>query len=185
MGKSTTAEMFAEHGVPVWDADAAVHRLYAVGGAAVDKIGKIAPKAIVQGAVDREVLKEWISKDKTALKQLEQIVHPMVAADRAQFIKKASAPIILLDIPLLFETKGEGNVDAIVVVSTDEETQEARVLERPGMTNEHFLRILAKQIPDAEKRLKADYVIDTTTLDSAKEGVAACLKSIKERLENA
>ena len=182
MGKSTTAKMFAEAAVPVWDADAAVHRLYGAGGLAVEGIAKLCPDAVIDGSVDRGALKQWISKDSTALKQIETIVHPLVAADRQAFIENTDAPLVVLDIPLLFETGGHTRVDAVVVVSAPEDVQRARVLERATMTEAQFEAIKAKQTPDAEKRSRADYVIETLSLDTAKAAVDAVLTDIRKRL---
>jgi len=185
MGKSTTARMFADLGIPVWDADAAVHRLYAPGGPAVQPMMGLRPQAIVDGAVDRGELKQWIASDPTALGQIERIVHPLVAADRADFIRNADAKIVLLDIPLLFETGGNNAVDAVVVVSVPADTQRARVLDRPGMTVAQFDTIKAKQTPDAEKRAGADYVIETLNLEDAKASVQSVLADIRTKLTNA
>lgn len=172
MGKSTTAQFFREVGVPVWDADAAVHRIYAKGGAAVEPISKICPDATAIGKVDRDALKAWIARDDTALGQIEKIVHPLVAADRAEFIAAhADAPLIVLDIPLLFETGSAANMDGVLVVSVDAEEQRRRVLARETMTEEILASILARQTPDAEKRTKADFVIETYDLDSARADV--------------
>lgn len=155
MGKSTTAAMFAEAGVPVWDADAAVHRLYAFGGAAVAAFQQMHPEAVVDGAVDRVRLKAWIDEDPNALAQIEAVVHPLVAADRARFIEENTAsPVVLLDIPLLFETGAADRMDAVVVVSAPADVQRARVLERGTMTEEQFEMILSKQVPDAVKRAR-------------------------------
>lgn len=182
MGKSTTAAMFAELGVPVWDADAAVHRLYCANGAAVEGVRAIHPAAVVDGVVQRELLKDWIANDKSALSQIEQLVHPLVAADRAEFIASAQAEIVLLDVPLLFETGGNAGMDAVVVVTAPADIQHSRVLARPGMTQTQFQIILAKQTPDAEKRQRADYVIETTSVDDAKSQVQAILQQIKGQI---
>ena len=165
MGKSTTAAMFAEAGVPVWDADSTVHKLYAKGGAGVPAIETIAPDAIVAQAVDRNRLRDAIMADSGLLKQIEASIHPLVGQDRATFLQEVRAaghPIAVVDIPLLFEGGGEKHVDAVVVVTAPADVQRARVLERPGMTEEAFQTILAKQVPDATKRQKADHLIDTS-----------------------
>ncbi len=186
MGKSTTAQMFANEGVPVWDADAAVHRLYAKDGAAVEAIASLCPEAIRDGAVDRDALKDWIAKDASALRKIEAAVHPLVAADRRRFIADHSdARVILLDIPLLFETGSAGTMDAVVVVSAPAKVQRARVLERGTMSEDQFNLILSKQVPDAEKRAKADYIIETTSLEAARTAVQDVLKDIHRRLDNA
>ncbi|WP_296473599.1 dephospho-CoA kinase [Roseinatronobacter sp.] len=177
MGKSTTAGFFWDLGVPVWDADAAVHRLYAKGGAAVAPVGDLCPEAVIDGAVDRTVLKEWIAADKSALPRLESIVHPLVAQDREAFVATAKGPLVVLDIPLLFETGAE--VDGVLVVTAPEAVQRARVLERPGMDKGQLDAILARQMPDAEKRARADFVIQTTDMDSARDEV----KKLVARLE--
>ncbi|MEI4485398.1 dephospho-CoA kinase [Frigidibacter sp. MR17.14] len=173
MGKSTTAAMFAEAGVPVWDADATVHRLYAAGGAAVPAIAALAPEAVIGGAVDRGRLKDWLAGDRARLAALEAAVHPLVSADRSDFIaQNAGKPLVLLDIPLLYEAGGFADVDAVVVVSAPPEVQRDRVLARPGMTPEALEMILSRQLPDAEKRTRADYVIETVSLDAARAAVA-------------
>jgi dephospho-CoA kinase len=181
MGKTTTAALFAAEGIPVWDADAAVHRLYARGGAAVAPLAAAFPAAVSQGAVSRAALKAVIAADPAALARIEAIVHPLVAADRAAFLAGQSAPVVLLDMPLLFETGADTMVDATVVVSAPAEQQRARVLARPGMSDADFERILARQMPDAEKRARADYVIDTTTPQTAAAGVAATLADLGRR----
>lgn len=185
MGKSTTAAMFAESGVQVWDADAAVHRLYAPGGAAVEPIRAICPEAVVAGQVNRDVLKDWIDGDPAALGRIEAVVHPLVTADRADFVATADGDIVVVDVPLLFETGGEAGVDAVVVVSAPEEVQRARVLARPGMTAARLDTILARQMPDAEKRARADHVIPTRTLEEARTGVQDVLNSIRRRAHHA
>ena len=176
MGKSTTTAMFAEHGALVWNADDAVHALYAAGGAAVGQIGEAFPGVIVDGAVDRGRLAEALGRDDQAFRRLEAIVHPLVAAGRQADLEAARAKgvkLAVLDIPLLFETGGDRAVDAVVVVSADAETQRRRVLARPGMTAERFEAILARQTPDHEKRRRADFVIDTGRgLDAARARVA-------------
>jgi len=171
MGKSTTAKMFEEEGCPVWDADAAVHRLYAKDGPAVAPIKQLFPIAIVDGAVSREALKQILRQRPDALKDIEQIVHPLVAMDRTDFLSKAESDIVVLDIPLLFETGADQAMNATVCVSVDAELQRARVMARGQMTEQDFENILSKQMPDAEKRQKADYVIITDTVESAKRQV--------------
>ena len=181
MGKSTTAAMFADLGIPVWDADAAVHRLYATGGSAVPAIATLHPQAVANGAVDRAALKRWIAAEPTALYRLEQILHPLVAADRAAFIAAQTADIILLDIPLLFETGADAGMDATLVVTAPPDVQRARTLARPGMTDALFATILARQMPDAQKRQRATYVIETTALASTRAAVQSLLATIRAR----
>lgn len=184
MGKSTTAAMFADAGIPVWDADAAVHRLYARGGAAVAPIARLCPAAVHNGTVDRGVLKDWIGRDAGALTRIESVVHPLVAKDRAAFIAGAArkgSRIVVLDSPLLFETGAEASVDAVVVVSAPPDVQKVRVLERPGMTEARLQAILDRQVPDAEKRRRADFVIETVTLATARDAVARILEEIGRR----
>lgn len=164
MGKSTTTAMFADLGAVVWNADDAVHALYAPGGAAVEPIGEAFPGVVVDGAVDRSRLAEALGRDDTAFRRLEMIVHPLVAAGRLADLETARAAgitLAVLDIPLLFETGGDRGVDAVVVVTADAQTQRERVLARPGMTVDRFEAILSRQIPDAEKRRRADFVVDT------------------------
>lgn len=183
MGKTTTAGMFRAQGVPVWDADAAVHRLYASGGAAVQPIGAVHPAAIRDGAVDRMALKSWIAVDKTALAQIEAIVHPLVAADRTTFIAETDAKIVLFDIPLLFETGAARSVDFVIVVSAPPEMQRQRISERTNMDKATLETILAAQMPDADKRARADAVIETLDLETTKQAVQKVLGEIqKERL---
>lgn len=176
MGKSTTTAMFADHGALVWNADDAVHALYAQGGAAVGPVGNAFPGVLVDGAVDRTRLAEALGRDDTAFRRLEAIIHPLVAAGRLAELEAARAsgvPLAVLDIPLLFETGGERAVDAVVVVSASEGVQRARVLARPAMTPERLEAILARQMPDAEKRRRADFVIDTgESLEATRARVA-------------
>ena len=148
MGKSTTTRMFADAGIPVWDADRAVHRLYARGGAAVEPVAREFPEAIKDGEVRRDILLKLLEGNPDALTRLEAIVHPLVASERADFLATATAPIVLLDIPLLFETGADRMVDAAIVVSVSPEEQRRRVMEREGMTEERFKGYLAKQMPD-------------------------------------
>ncbi|MES2969119.1 MAG: dephospho-CoA kinase [Pseudomonadota bacterium] len=180
MGKSTTARMFADEGLPVWDADAAVHRLYATGGAAVAPISALCPAALRDGAVDRTALKAWIATDPTALTRIETVVHPLVSADRAAFLADASVDIVVLDIPLLFEKGSQGDMDATLLVTAPQQLQRARVLARPGMTEAAFHTILARQMPDPQKRALATHIIETLSLDSARAGVRALIDYIRK-----
>ena len=163
MGKSTTAKLFAEAGVPVYDADAAVHMLYE--GEAVPAIEAAFPGTTVDGKVDRNKLSARVVHDPAAIKQLEQIVHPMLGASRQKFLadaERSGAAVAVVDVPLLFETGGEKRVDALVVVTTTPELQRQRILARDNMTSEKLDAILARQLPDAEKRRRADFVVDTS-----------------------
>ncbi|MBN8970813.1 MAG: dephospho-CoA kinase [Rhizobiales bacterium] len=163
MGKSTTAKMFEEAGVPVYDADATVHRLYE--GEAVAAIEAAFPGTTVNGRVDRTLLSPRVVHDADAMKRLESIVHPMLRAHHQKFLddaEKSGAPVAVVDVPLLYETGGESRVDAVVVVTTAPEVQRERILAREGMTPEKLDAILAKQLPDAEKRKRADFVVDTS-----------------------
>ncbi len=185
MGKSETAKMFAALGVPVYDADAAVHALYDVGGAAVEPIGAAFPGVVVGGKIDRPALAARTLNDTPAIRKLEAIIHPLVGKAQMDFLHDAearSASIVVLDVPLLFETGGETRVDAVVVVSAPAHIQRERVLARPGMTTEKFEAILRRQTEDAVKRAKAHYVIDTSLgLDHARERVAYVLEDLKRR----
>jgi dephospho-CoA kinase len=180
MGKSATAKMFAEEGVPVHDADAVVHRLYE--GEAVPLIEAAFPGTTSNGKVDREKLGRSVLGDADAIKRLEQIVHPLVAAARDKFLgqaERSGAPVALLDIPLLYETRGEGRCDAVVVVSAPAAVQRERSLARAGMTEQKLETILAKQMPDAEKRRRADFVVDTSRgFDHARDQVRDILKVV-------
>lgn len=183
MGKSVTARFFAEEGVPVHDADAAVHRLYA--GEAVPLIEAAFPGTTVNGVVDRGKLAAQVIGDPAKLTQLESIVHPLVREAERKFLAEAAArqaPVALLDIPLLYETGAEARVDAVVVTSAPAELQRARVLARPGMTEEKFAALLAKQMPDAEKRRRADFVVDTGKgFDAARAQVRDILAALAKR----
>lgn len=186
MGKSTTAAMFAENGVPVWDADAAVHRLYAPGGQASGPLAALVPEAVSEKGVDRAILRQCIARDPALLPRIEKAVHPLVAQDRMNFIARHQGDaIILLDIPLLYETGGEGSCHGVVVVSVAADTQRARVLARGSMSADDLDRILARQMPDREKRARARWVIDTTTFETARTGVQAVLRDIRKDLTDA
>ncbi len=185
MGKSTTAKMFAAEGCAVWDADAAVHRLYAVGGAAVAPMGAAFPQAIRDGAVSRDALKVIIGQDPSALKAIEAIVHPLVRDDRAAFALSNPAQILVFDIPLLFETGSEAEFDAVACVTVAPEVQKSRVMERGTMTEAQFDMILSKQMPIAEKCARADFVIETDTLEHARAQVQDVINQIKGRMQHA
>jgi dephospho-CoA kinase len=187
MGKSTTAGLFAEAGVPVWDADAAVHRVYAAGGAGAAALAPLVPAAVAGGAVDRDRLRQAVVADPGLLAQIEARVHPLVAADRRAFLAaNVRADIVVLDIPLLYETGAEREVDGVLVVSAVPEVQRARVLARPGMTEEALGRILKRQLPDAEKRARADFVIETDRgLEAARADVLSLLARIRSELPHA
>ena len=180
MGKSTVAAMFKARGVPVFDADAVVHQLQGPGGALVQAIEAAFPGSTGAGGVQRETLGAQVFGEPAALARLESIVHPAVASLRREFmIEHGGAPLVVFDIPLLFEKGGAGQVDAVVVVSAPVDIQRGRVLARPGMTPEKFARILSLQVPDAEKRARADYVIDTgVTLAETDAQVAALIASL-------
>ena len=181
MGKTTTAAMFAAYGVPVWDADAAVHRLYAPGGAAVPGVGALFPSAVTAAGIDRKLLSQLLAAAPRRLAELEAVVHPLVADDRAAFVAAhADAPVVLLDIPLLFETGAEAQMDGVAVVSAPSEVQRARVLSRPGMTPETLDLILSRQMPDADKRARATWIIPTDSLQAAQAAVAGILADIAQ-----
>ena len=182
MGKSTSAEMFREAGVDVYDADATVHALYS--GAATPLVEAAFPGTSDGGVVDRKKLGDRVLGDADALKRLEAIIHPLVHGEQQKFLaaaREAGAKLVVLDIPLLFEGGRENTVDAVIVVTASEEIQRERVLARPGMTNERFENILEKQIPDAVKREKADFLIDTGLgMDAAKKKVAEIIQSVSD-----
>jgi dephospho-CoA kinase len=182
MGKSTTADMFRQAGVPVWDADAAVHRLYERGGAAVDLIDKAFPGSVKEGEVNRDALRTHLVGHPEDFDRLNRIVHPLVGQDRIGFIERsrsAGAPLAVFDIPLLYETGGERFLDAVIVVSAPEPVQRARVLARPGMTQANLNAILDRQVPDADKRARADFIIETGFgLDYAKAQVDAVIAAV-------
>ena len=184
MGKSTTAAMFRDAGVPVYDADAAVHDLYDLGGAAVGPVGAAFPGVVRDGKVDREALREAVLGNPDALKRLNAVVHPLVGRDRIGFFAEAEAAgadLVVFDIPLLFETGGHANVDAVVVASAPPEMQRQRVLARPGMTPGRLDAILAQQMADAEKRARAHFVVDTSRgLDPARQQVAEIIAIVRD-----
>lgn len=180
MGKSTTAKLFAEAGVPVYDADATVHQIYA--GEAVPAVEAAFPGTTVDGKVDRAKLSARVVHDAAAMRKLEQIVHPMLVAHRERFLeeaKHADAPVVVMDVPLLFETGGEQTVDAVVVVTTSAENQRERIRARGTMGDEALDAILKRQLPDAEKRKRADYVVDTSHgLDPVRERIRDILAAV-------
>jgi dephospho-CoA kinase len=184
MGKSTTAAMFRELGVPVYDADAAVRDLYEHGGAAVEPVGEAFPGVVSDGRIDREALRQAVLGNPEALQRLNAIVHPLVGRDRVGFFAKAEAQgadMVVLDIPLLFETGGHANVDAVVVASAPPEMQRERVLARPGMTPDRLDAILAQQMTDAEKRARSHFVVDTSRgLEPAREQVAEIIATMRD-----
>ena len=184
MGKSTTAAMFREAGIPVYDADAAVHDLYDEGGAAVGPVGEAFPGVVKDGKVDREALRQAVLGKPDELKRLNAIVHPLVGRDRSEFFEQATeagADMVVLDIPLLFETGGHANMDVVVVASAPADLQRERVLARPGMSPERLDAILAQQMADAEKRARAHFVVDTSNgLDPARAQVAEIIAAMRD-----
>ena len=184
MGKSETARIFSSLGIPVYDADASVHKLYESGKTGAIAIKKIFPEAISDdGSVDRKILGGIVVGNKTNIKKLEDIIHPLLKNDRLDFFEKnINEKIVVLDIPLLFETKGESQVDYVVVVSTSDNIQKQRVLERPDMTEDKFEKILLSQMPNEAKCKKADFIIDTSiSIDDAKKQVLNILKKIEAK----
>ncbi len=180
MGKSTTAAMFREAGVPVWDADAAVHALYAPGGAAVAKVAGLVPEAVVAGAVDRPRLREALERDPALFPRLEAAVHPLVAEDRRRFQRAArGGDILVLDVPLLYERGIDRDCDGVAVVSASAETQMKRLLARPGLDRAGAEMLLGRQMPDAEKRARARWIIPSETLEEARAAVRQVLGDIR------
>lgn len=185
MGKSTTARMFADAGTPVYDADAEVGRLYAAGGAAVEAVGTAFPGVVREGAIDKNLLGQHVLGDPEALGRLNALVWPLMGAARAAFFERAkalSAPLVVLDIPLLFETGGERNVDVTVVATAPPAIQRQRVLARPGMTEEKLAAVLKAQTPDAEKRRRADFIVDTSRgMEEARAQVRQIIDALRLR----
>ena len=183
MGKSTTAGFFKDAGCDVWDADAAVHRLYAKQGAAVAPLSNLFPKALIEGAISRQVLKQALQKNPDLIGQLEAIVHPLVAQDRQKFIDSAQSDILVFDIPLLFETGADVHMNAVICVTIDEKEQKKRVLERGTMSEEMFEQVKSRQWSNSQKCEKADFVILTDTLEHVHaqvENILAKLRAVKD-----
>lgn len=188
MGKSTTAEMFRDAGIAVWDADAAVHELYTSHAQTINAIADIAPGAVGVDGVSREILRNLLQTDKTLFSKLEKTVHPAIRKHRDAFLDRCrdlKLQLAVVDIPLLFETHADEWLDGILVVTTDIKTQHMRVMSRKGMTKETFNMILSKQLPDDEKRSRADFIIETKTLDHARLEVHNLIKKLTDKAENA
>ncbi len=189
MGKSTVGKMFAAEDIPVYNVDAEIHKFYQKGGSAVEPIGAVFPEAIIDGRVDRPTLSKLVVGDDAAIKKLERIVHPMVGAHRAQFLEKAEAEghdMVVLDVPLIFETGGEENFDKIVVVSAPGHLQKERVLARDDMHPEKFDQILSRQLPDAQKRERAHHVIDTGCSEAeTRQQVTDLIRDLRVEFKNA
>ena len=185
MGKTTTASIFSALGCDVWDADAAVHRLYAKGGAAVAPMSGAFSQVIEEGAVSRAQLRSLIAADPLALKSIEKIVHPLLVQDRADFVAGSQSDILVFDIPLLFETGGDANMEGVACVWTKAEVQQERVMQRGTMSMEQFEVIRAKQLPTHEKRDRSDFVIITDTIEHARVQVQNVLTEIRQRMTNA
>jgi dephospho-CoA kinase len=185
MGKSETSKMFVKLGIPVYDADAAVHRLYQAGGAAVEPLEAAFPGVVKDGAVDRAELSKHVTGNPENTQKLQAIVYPLMANERAKFLAdNADRDLIVFDIPLLFETRGEGNMDAVVVCTAPSHIQRERVLARPGMTAEKFEYLHSRQMPDEEKRAKAHYVVVTDKgLEHAFEQVKMIVANLRDRLK--
>lgn len=180
MGKSTTARLFAEEGAPVWDADAVVHKLYGPQGGALAGVGEAFPGVVGPAGIDRAALGAQVTADPRLLARLEEIVHPMVREDRERFLEAhEDAPLVVVEVQLLFETGADQMLDAVAVVSADPEVQAARVLSRPGMTPEKFEALKGRQMSDADKRARADFVIDTGSgVETAREQVKAVIAAV-------
>lgn len=188
MGKSTTAEMFRDAGIAVWDADAAVHELYTSHTDTIQKIAQLAPIAVDADGVSRDALRSLLQADKTLFPKLEKIVHPAIRMHRDAFLDKCrdlDLKLAVVDIPLLYETGAEAWLDGVLVVSIDAQTQRARVMGRKGMTEEAFEMIMGKQIPDAQKRERADFIIETKTLDHVRDEVHNLIEKLMDKQPNA
>ena len=189
MGKSETARMFRENGIPVFDADKTVHALYGTGGEAVELVGELFPGTVFNGEVDRGALSKLVLGDKSALKKLEALVHPLVQSARQEFLNRSrdhGETLVVLDIPLLFETGGADLVDYVVVVSAPPDVQKERALERPGMSLQKFKQILTKQVPDRIKREKADFIVDSSKgLAAANQQVCDIISTLRAKLQEA
>ena len=183
MGKSTTAAFFAAEGIPVWDADNTVRQLYAQGGEALAPIAALFPGSVRDGSVSREIIRDQIAADPTRLNKLESIVHPLVAAERRKFLAVQTADLVVLDIPLLFENGSEAELDATLLVTAPAAVQHTRVLARPGMTEAVLATLLARQMPDAEKRRRADHVVETLDLPSTQAYVKALIAYIRSQMK--
>lgn len=179
MGKSTTAQMFVDQGCALWDADAVVRALYAPKGPAIAPVAALVPAALQDNMLNREILRDAIRADDSLLSEIEAIVHPLVQASRAQFIADTDADVAVFDIPLLYETGSEKEFDAVACVFSDEKTQKARVLARGSMSEDDLALILSRQMPIAEKRARADFEIETDTMDHARQQVADILATIR------
>ena len=178
-GKTTTAALFAKHGCPVWSADDAVHRLYAVGGGGAALLAGLVPLALKDGIVDRGLLKATIAQDRSLLPKIEALVHPLVAQDRAAFLALYDSGIVVLDVPLLYETKLQSMMDAVLVVTAPPDVQRQRVLTRATMSAQDLELILSWQMPDQEKQKLADYIIETNTLERAEAAVIKLIESLR------
>ncbi|MBL4750653.1 MAG: dephospho-CoA kinase [Amylibacter sp.] len=188
MGKSTTAEMFRDAGIAVWDADAAVHELYTSHTDTIQKIAQLTPIAVDADGVSRDALRSLLQADKTLFPKLEKIVHPAIRMHRDAFLDKCrdlNLKLVVVDIPLLYETGAEAWLDGVLVVSIDAQTQRARVMGRKGMTEEAFEMISGKQMPDAQKRERADFIIETKTLDHVRDEVHNLIEKLMDKKPNA